>query len=227
MPIYTTLKQIRQHKPCGIKRGSNIGYDKLRTTLGKGYGDNTPIAFSTIIESNGLDDALWCIRSVCPEHDKEARLFASDCAESVLHIYEKDYPNDNRPREAIKAARGYANGLIGAAGAADREAAWAAAGEATRAAAGEAAWEASWAARAAAEEAWEAARLAARAAAWAAARAAAAGEAVGEAAWAVAGEAARATARAAAWETAGATAWEAARATTRAVQSNLLIHYFS
>ena len=35
-------------------------------------------------------------------------LIACECAELVLPIFEKEYPNDNRPRKAIKAARAYA-----------------------------------------------------------------------------------------------------------------------
>jgi hypothetical protein len=34
------------------------------------------------------------------------RLLAADFAERVLHVYESKYPNDNRPRKAIEAARG-------------------------------------------------------------------------------------------------------------------------
>ena len=62
--------------------------------------------------------------------------FAADCAESVIHIFEKYYPDDNRPRLAIKAARDFANGEIDAAA---RDAAWEAAGAAAGAAAGDAA----------------------------------------------------------------------------------------
>ena len=32
-------------------------------------------------------------------------LFANDCAENVLHIFEKRYPNNNKAREAILAAK--------------------------------------------------------------------------------------------------------------------------
>jgi len=39
-----------------------------------------------------------------------ARLFACDCAERVLPIFEKEYPDDKRPREAIEVSRRYANG---------------------------------------------------------------------------------------------------------------------
>jgi hypothetical protein len=77
--------------------------------------------------------------------DWNPRLYAADCAEHVLPIYEKQHRNDKRPRRAIEAARAYARGEIDAAAwAAARDAAWAAARDA----------------------AWAAARAAARAAAW-------------------------------------------------------------
>ena len=100
--------------------------------------------------------------------ERNARLFAADCAEHVLPIFEKKYPKDDRPRKAIEAAREFARGEI------DADAAGAA---------GDAAWDAAWAAaRAAGDAAWDAA-WAARDAAWAAARAAAgdAGTAAGDA----------------------------------------------
>ena len=109
--------------------------------------------------------------------DKEIRLFAADCAEFVLPIFEKEYPNDDRPRKAIQAARDYANGLM------SREqlaAAWDAA-DAAWDAAGAAAWDAADAARAAA---WDAARDAA----WAARDAADAARDAAGAARAAAGE---------------------------------------
>ena len=124
--------------------------------------------------------------------DKQARLFAADCAERVLPLFENMHPDDPRPRLAIAAARNSANGNIGAAAwAAARDAAAAAARDAARDAAAAAARDAAGAAARAA--AWEAAgaaaAAAARAAAWEAARAAA-GEAAGAAAWAAAWEAA-------------------------------------
>jgi len=112
--------------------------------------------------------------------DGTLRLLAADWAEHVLPRFEKAYPGDKRPRQAIRAARDFVAGKItaeqlararaaarAAAGAA-RDAAWAAAGTAARAAAGaarDAAWaaagtaarEAAWAAREAAWAAWEAA----------------------------------------------------------------------
>jgi len=75
-----------------------------------------------------------------------ARLYAADCAEMVLPIYEDKHPDEDRPRRAIEVARAYARGeatdkQLAAAGAA-AGAAWAAAG-AARDAAG-AAWAAAW-----------------------------------------------------------------------------------
>ena len=43
-------------------------------------------------------------------NETTARLFAADCAEAVLPIFERDYPNDDRPRKAIEAARLFARG---------------------------------------------------------------------------------------------------------------------
>ena len=120
-------------------------------------------------------------------NEKTARLFAADCAERVLPIFEKKHPNDDRPRQAINAARAYARGEID-------DAAWAAAWAAADAvdavdaagaaadaadAAGAAVWAAADAADAA--DAAGAAADAARAAAWAAADAADAADAAGAA----------------------------------------------
>ena len=44
--------------------------------------------------------------------ETELRLFAADCAEHVLPIYEAAYPGDGRPRRAIEAARAFARGEI-------------------------------------------------------------------------------------------------------------------
>ena len=133
--------------------------------------------------------------------ESELRLFAADCAEHVLWIYERDYPGDDRPRKAIEAARVYARGEIdAAAGAAARDAArdaaWDAAWTTAEDAAGDAAWDA----------AWDAARAAARTTAGAAAR-----DAARDAAWDAARAAARDAARDAAWDA----AWDAARAAAR------------
>jgi hypothetical protein len=169
--MQTTLNKIKPYSPC------KDGWDKLLNHLNKTQADYEPLELRTILESNGLNDTIWAFRAVDGK-DKEIRLFAADCAEMVLPIYEKDYPDDKRPRLAIQAARDYANGLItmqelAAARAAARAAAGAAAGDSAGDSAGDA-----WAAARAAG--W----AAAGAAAWAAAR-----DAAGDAARDAAGDA--------------------------------------
>ena len=159
--MQTTLNKIKLHSPC------EPGWEKLLNNLNKTEADDEVLELRTILESNGLDDTLWALRAV-EGKDKEIRLFAADCAELVLPIYEKKYPNDARPRKAIQAARDYANGLINVEELIAAEAAaYAAAWDAARSA--RAVW-AVWAARAAsaarAARAARAAYTAARAAAW-------------------------------------------------------------
>ena len=149
----TTLNKIREHSPC------TDGWSKLLKNLGKTKADDEPLAITTILDSNGLDDALWCLRAV-DGYQREMRLYAVDCARAVQHLM-----NDARSIAAIDVAERHADGL-----AADSElaAARAAAWDAARDAARDAAWDAARDdARAARDAAW-AARDAAWAAAWAA-----------------------------------------------------------
>ena len=110
------------------------------------------------------------IRPVSGWTDRTLRLHACRVAEDVLPIYEREYPDDDRPRKAIETARRHADGK-----ATDSELAAArdAARDAARAAE-DAAWDAAWAAADAAWAAtWDAAWSTARAATRAATRAAA------------------------------------------------------
>ncbi len=78
-PLVTTLNKIRAHHPC------ESGWKTLLKHLGKTEADDEPLLFSIIVESNGLDDALWCTRSAT-EYNKEWRLFVVWCARSVSHL---------------------------------------------------------------------------------------------------------------------------------------------
>ena len=79
-------------------------------------------------EDKSVAEQARLIKRVDTWNEKNLRLFAADCAEHVLGIYEKQYPNDERPRKSIQAARDFANGLIDAAAAsvASNDAAYAA-----------------------------------------------------------------------------------------------------
>lgn len=177
--LHTTLALLHQHGAC------TNGYRKLVRHLGgsKAWPADRPIPLTTVLDSNGCDDAVWCLRAVLPAEaalcERIARLFAADCAEAVLPLFERDYPDDDRPRRAIEAARAFAHDKIdvaalGAANdaardaalAAARDAAWAAAMAAARGAANDAALAAGRGA------AWDAAMAAAWGAAWDAAWAA-------------------------------------------------------
>jgi hypothetical protein len=157
----TTLNLIRAESPCAD------GWKTLLVHLGKTEADDEPLALLTVLESNGLDDALWTLRCV-PNCDRDARLFAVWCARQVKHLM-----TDKRSTDALDVAELFANGE---ATNKERAAAWAAAWDAARdaagAAAGDAAWDAAWAAAGAAAgaAAWDAARDAAGAAAGDAAR---------------------------------------------------------
>lgn len=52
------------------------------------------------------------VRRVETWNKRTARLFACDCAEHVLPIVESRYPLDGRSRDAIEAARRFANGEV-------------------------------------------------------------------------------------------------------------------
>ena len=204
----TTLNKIRSHSPC------EDGYKKLCKSLGgiRKYGKDTPITIRQIVESNGLDDALWTLRTM-PEHNNRWRLLAVRYARTVQHLMA-----DPRSLAAMDVAERHARGLAEDAElTAASNAAWAAALDAARAAG------AADAALAASNAAWAAARAASNAA-WAASNAAWAALDAADAARAVAG---------AAWDAAWAVAWAAwdaadaagaaARDTAVAEQTKMLI----
>jgi len=122
--ICTTLNRIRVHDPCVE------GWKKLLQHLGKTEADDEPLPFSVIVESNGMENALWACRTV-PEHDREWRLFAVWCARQVQHLI-----TDQRSHDAINVAERFALGAateneLDAACAAARDAAFDAARGAT------------------------------------------------------------------------------------------------
>ena len=155
--IYTTLNRIRAQGPC------IDGWAKLLRHLGKTQADDAPVSLLTILESNGLNDALWCLRAV-DGHEREMRLYAVWCARQVQHLM-----TDPRPLAAIDIAERHANGQatdeeLRSARVAACEAVFDAASPASRDAAGAAASAASPAVSRAATSAaaWYAARGAAR-----------------------------------------------------------------
>ena len=156
-----THEQLKNLKPCSSQ------YEAAIKALGS---DFTADAFEARAKGVSMSDVIWAASAMAKSDkaiDRKLRMWMADCAARVLHIYEKT-ESSTAPRNAIIAARQFANGEID-------DAAWDAAWDAAGAAAGAAAWDAARAA------AWDAARAAAGAAAW-------------DAAWAAAWDAARAAA---------------------------------
>ena len=186
----TTLNKIRDCVPC------SGGWTKLLKSLNKTKADDEPVSIVQVLDSNGLNDALWCLRAVSGR-DREIRHYAVWCARQVEHLM-----TDQRSKNALNVSERFADGLatqeeLNAARDAAGEAAW----EATREEL-DAALSAPWgAARGAA---WEAAQSAALSAPWGAAR-----RAAWDAAWVAALSAAQSAAQSAALRAAWDAAWKA------------------
>ena len=94
-PIITEITDnwIEQNKPC--QGAVKDWWDKK---------ERDPIKIlELLIKDKKYDWANWYIVRVMEYKDYVS--YAVYAAESVLDIYEKEYPNDKRPREAIEAAK--------------------------------------------------------------------------------------------------------------------------
>jgi hypothetical protein len=121
--LITSLAEIRDHKPC------RDSWRKLLAYMGKTQEDDEPLSFETILESNGLMDALWVLRVIQLKFAPAIRLLVCDLVETAL-----PFTTDPRPAEALHVARAYARGKAPKGEwAAARDAAWAAARAAQRA----------------------------------------------------------------------------------------------
>lgn len=98
---YTTLNKILEHEPC-IR-----GLYKLVRHPDTPIGDDAPISMKHILDSNGLDDAIWALRAI--DDERAVRLFTCDVAESVLHFFENEHGYSRHLRNSINVSRKYAN----------------------------------------------------------------------------------------------------------------------
>ena len=108
MKLTTTLQRIKEAHACAD------GYRTLVKHLGgcKSYGMDTEINLLTVLESNGVQDMIWCFRCTVEDSKFTASQLAIEFTAECLPIFEKRYPNDFRPRGAIDAARGYMAGAV-------------------------------------------------------------------------------------------------------------------
>jgi hypothetical protein len=94
----TTLNLIKEKDPCPD------GWTKLLKGLGKTQADDEPLTITKIIETNGIEDAIWALRAV-DGYDREKRLFACWCCDQIAHLI-----TDERSKNAVTVARKFANG---------------------------------------------------------------------------------------------------------------------
>jgi hypothetical protein len=94
----TTLQQIRDKTPRGES------FDKLLKNLENKKVDEKPLSIITILDSNGLDDALWYLIAV-KGYDREIRLYGVWCARQAQHLI-----TDKRSIAAIDIAERFAKG---------------------------------------------------------------------------------------------------------------------
>jgi len=93
----TTLNEIRK------LHLSSSNWDKLLAHLGKTKPDDEPLAVTTILESNGFFDAVWCVNKLVDKRKrvKLACLFASEVQNLM----------PDTSKLAFEVADRYANGL--------------------------------------------------------------------------------------------------------------------
>ena len=109
-------------------QGLEFTVDDAGRTKWLGFVHKDPVSIRTILDSNGIDDALWALRCIDnADDDKDVRLFAIWCARQVDHLM-----TDARSKTALDVAERHAHGLatddeLAAARAAARYAAWSAA----------------------------------------------------------------------------------------------------
>ena len=103
-----TLADIEPWVRCSSEPHEKYSEDNLRLLAG---GDSiTPLAVCDLPIPD--EDKLWVLLRPEIISEKRLRLLAALIAEHVLHIFEDQFPGDNRSRNVIEAARAFARGEI-------------------------------------------------------------------------------------------------------------------
>jgi hypothetical protein len=99
MTATITLNQIRNHKPC------TDGWKKLLQYLNKTQADDEPLTLLTVLDSNGLDDAIWCLRALPDDQLSKVLQFALCSARTVEHLMQ-----DQRSKDVLDITERYLQG---------------------------------------------------------------------------------------------------------------------
>ena len=73
MTINTTLNEIKAFDPC------KSGWKTLLTSLNKIEADSEPLSMLHILESNGVQDIIWCMQVNWFEHKTLYMQFVNNC----------------------------------------------------------------------------------------------------------------------------------------------------
>ena len=79
--ITITMNKIRAHSPL------ESGLEKLLEAKGLDFDPDTEFPLSDVLDSNGLDDTIWCLRCL-PDHEKLRRAYARWVALDVIHLWD-------------------------------------------------------------------------------------------------------------------------------------------
>ena len=145
--MHVTINQLKEWNAC------QDGFERFMDGAGKDAANDEKVSlYDALDQGCEISDITWAIShlELTPDQELDIRLLACAFARRVLGHFEKEHPEDKRPRNAIDTAGRFANGC---------------ASKEELGAAEAAAWAAARTARAAA---WAAAEAAARDAAWAA-----------------------------------------------------------
>src|SRR3990167_1331149 len=105
IPAYS-LSEIEKLKPCpdrfAVVKALKLGHGKIT-------------AKEAVEAGVSLDDLIWVVLAIAKtdaDVERRTRLWLADIAAHAVFIFEKKYPTDFRPRNAIIAARQFARGEI-------------------------------------------------------------------------------------------------------------------
>ena len=101
-------------KPIPCKQGYHLCRDAIQLLHWLGPVIWEVEARGEIVEADNkvVAEQARLVAHINTWNELNARLFAADCAEHVLPIFEREYPNDKRPRKAVEATRAFARNEI-------------------------------------------------------------------------------------------------------------------
>ena len=99
--VKITLNKIRNQEPC------TDGWEKLLKSLDKTKADDEPLSLLTILESTGLDDALWCLRVLPVNLDIKRKITGLKVSfvTPIIHLMK-----DERSKKSVEVAASFAKG---------------------------------------------------------------------------------------------------------------------